>query len=90
MQRYSFRVEGRVQGVGFRYFVLQTAQNLHVTGWVRNRADGSVQGEVQGDEASVNEFFAKVRAGNGIAKVINMHYSSQEPKANERAFAIAR
>lgn len=90
MQRYSFQVEGRVQGVGFRYFVLQTAQNLHVTGWVRNRADGSVQGEVQGDEAAINQFFAKVRAGNGIAKVINMHHTSQEPLANESGFSIAR
>jgi acylphosphatase len=44
LSRLHARVEGRVQGVGFRYFVLETAQELGLSGWVRNRWDESVEG----------------------------------------------
>jgi acylphosphatase len=48
-------VRGRVQGVGFRYFVLQKAQGLGLKGWVRNLPDGRVEVEVVGDEDAVDE-----------------------------------
>lgn len=48
-RRLHARVTGRVQGVGFRYFVLTEAQNLGLTGWVRNRWDGSVEVLAEGD-----------------------------------------
>ena len=41
---------GRVQGVGFRYYAVQKARQLRLTGWVRNLYDGSVEMEVQGEE----------------------------------------
>ena len=47
-ERLYALVEGRVQGVGFRYFVLTAAQELHLTGWVRNRFDGSVEVTAEG------------------------------------------
>ena len=43
-------VKGRVQGVGYRYFVRQTAQSLSLTGWVRNCPDGDVEAQAQGGE----------------------------------------
>lgn len=44
---------GRVQGVGFRYYVLRTANALGLDGWVKNRDDGSVEMVVQGEEEQV-------------------------------------
>lgn len=51
--RYYGRAVGRVQGVGFRFFVQQNAVELGLTGWVRNMDDGSVTMEMQGQEAPV-------------------------------------
>ena len=46
---------GRVQGVGFRYHSTYKAENLGLTGWVRNCYDGSVEMEVEGQEALIDE-----------------------------------
>jgi acylphosphatase len=52
----SFQVHGRVQGVGFRYFVRGEAQALELAGWVRNEVDGSVTGEASGDFSRMAAF----------------------------------
>ena len=46
---------GRVQGVGFRYYAVNKANQLGLTGWVRNLPDGTVEMEVQGNELSIDE-----------------------------------
>ena len=46
---------GRVQGVGFRYYAVNKANQLGLTGWVRNLPDGTVEMEVQGNEQSIDE-----------------------------------
>ena len=46
---------GRVQGVGFRYYAVNKANQLGLTGWVRNLLDGTVEMEVQGNEPSIDE-----------------------------------
>ena len=46
---------GRVQGVGFRYYAVNKANQLGLTGWVRNLTDGTVEMEVQGNEPSIDE-----------------------------------
>jgi acylphosphatase len=46
-------IRGRVQGVGFRYAMVDEAERLGVAGWVRNRRDGSVEAVVHGDRAAV-------------------------------------
>jgi hypothetical protein len=48
MHRLHAVVHGRVQGVGFRYFVMREARALGLSGWVRNQADGSVEVEAEG------------------------------------------
>ncbi len=67
--RQRIRVFGRVQGVGFRYFCLQTAQEFGLRGWVRNLPDGSVEMEAEGDEAILQEFLAHVGKGSSWARV---------------------
>lgn len=63
-ERRAFRVivNGRVQGVGFRWATMHAASRCGATGWVRNRADGSVEAHVEGTApalASMREFFAQ-------------------------------
>jgi acylphosphatase len=56
-------VRGRVQGVGFRWFVREHARALGLAGWVRNRVDGMVELEVEGTERKVAELMAYVAEG---------------------------
>jgi acylphosphatase len=62
-------VSGRVQGVGFRDALLREAKRLGVTGWVRNRADGSVEAVVQGSPEAVEKIIGWVRRGPPAALV---------------------
>lgn len=56
MVRYYFRFIGRVQGVGFRFFVSMNAEKCKLTGWVKNLSDGSVAAEVQGTKFAIEKF----------------------------------
>jgi len=69
LTRRHLTVTGRVQGVGFRWFAFETAESLGLTGWVRNRADGSVEAETEGTRAALDEFERRLRAGNSAARV---------------------
>jgi acylphosphatase len=69
LTRLHLVVRGRVQGVGFRWFALETAESLGLTGWVRNREDGSVEAEAQGTEEALSAFVARLKSGNPSAKV---------------------
>ena len=62
-------VSGRVQGVGFRDALLREARRLGVTGWVRNRADGSVEALVQGSPEAVEKIIGWARRGPPAALV---------------------
>ncbi|HXO27290.1 MAG TPA: acylphosphatase [Thermoanaerobaculia bacterium] len=67
------RLRGRVQGVGFRWFVRGVARELGLAGRVRNLRDGSVEIEVAGDPKSVEELKARVRQGPPGAAVAGLH-----------------
>lgn len=64
-----FRVEGRVQGVGFRWHCAQRAQALGLAGWVANRADGGVEGEIAGPAEAVERMLDWLREGPPAARV---------------------
>ena len=57
------RIEGRVQGVGFRFYLQRRARELGVTGWVRNRLDGTVEAVVQGMPDAVETMLVWARCG---------------------------
>lgn len=62
-------VAGRVQAVGFRAFVAQAANNLGLTGWVRNVGYDQVEAIAEGQRADLEEFAAIVRAGPRASRV---------------------
>lgn len=62
-------VHGRVQGVGFRYFVLRVAAELGLRGWVGNEPDGSVRCVAEGSPAAIGRFEALLTAGPPSAEV---------------------
>ena len=64
-----FRVRGRVQGVGFRYFAQRHARAQALSGWVRNCEDGTVEGEAAGTPAAMERFLAALREGPRSARV---------------------
>lgn len=88
MLRYYIRVSGRVQGVGFRYFVQYTASLLNLTGWVRNLDDDSVEMEVQGQEEMLNAFINKIRKGNGFSRVDDFPIHKLPLIDEEKSFKI--
>ncbi len=62
-------VHGFVQGVGFRSFARRQAAACGVSGWVRNRADGSVEFCVEGSVSAVDDYLSVIRKGPGYAEV---------------------
>jgi acylphosphatase len=62
-------IRGRVQGVGYRYFVEHEARARGVEGWVRNRRDGSVEAVFAGPAAAVTAMVAACRRGPSSARV---------------------
>lgn len=75
MVQYEIKITGRVQGVGFRYFVQQRAAEFNIKGWVKNERDGSVLVRAQGEEKDVETFLEHLRIGPSMARVLKVEKS---------------
>lgn len=73
------RVEGFVQGVGFRDFLMLAAEAGKLDGWVRNRADGSVEALVSGPTKAVEDFVQAATQGPRGARVTSVDLHNSEP-----------
>jgi acylphosphatase len=69
LKRIYLNVEGRVQGVGFRYYCKEEAAKLNLYGWVKNNSDGSVSLEAQGDVTLLTQFIDLVQIGPSYSRV---------------------
>jgi len=69
MTARRFLVSGRVQGVGFRAFVVEAARGLGLAGWVRNRADGRVEALAEGREEALDALARALADGPLFARV---------------------
>jgi acylphosphatase len=69
---YRYVVQGRVQGVGYRYFILRQADALGVSGFARNLADGAVEVLAEGTGAALADFEARLREGPAFAEVASV------------------
>ncbi|MDQ0150089.1 acylphosphatase [Eubacterium multiforme] len=88
MNRMKVTFTGRVQGVGFRYFVQLNAINYNLTGWVKNLSNGDVLLEVQGNNDTINKFLNIIKKGNGFSKVIDMSITSLPVNLKEKKFKV--
>lgn len=68
-RRLDAVIRGRVQGVGYRFFVIRTATELGLTGWVANLADGAVRCVAEGDLVALEVLAERLRAGPAAAFV---------------------
>jgi acylphosphatase len=80
-------VRGRVQGVGFRYFVNHHANRIGVRGWVRNLDDGSVEVLAMGTEDQLNELAGYLHAGPQFSDVRGVE-ETEEPLVQSSGFSI--
>ena len=76
-------ITGRVQGVGFRYFALDKAEEFHITGWVRNTMDGKVEMEASGEADNLATFIDWIKMGPARAII---HTFSVSDIAGQRNF----
>ena len=84
----KFHVRGRVQGVGFRYFVESAAMREGLHGWVRNLPDGSVEAQAEGDVDAVERFERALRHGPPAARVDEVRVDSMDPTGRDTGFAV--
>lgn len=62
-------IHGKVQGVGFRYYTQQKAQELNLEGWVKNQPDGTVYVETEGKKQAIESFIDWCKMGPAMAQV---------------------
>ena len=87
-KRLRITVFGRVQGVGYRYFCHENAENLCLSGWVHNRCDRTVELEVQGDRDSISTFVIQLREGPRLSHVTNVQFSEIPVQTGDSDFVI--
>ena len=83
--RKHILVYGRVQGVGFRYRASHAARSFGLTGWVRNNPDGTVEMELQGEEAQIDQVILAIERG-AFVRIENMQEKQIPVVEDERDF----
>jgi acylphosphatase len=81
------RIDGRVQGVGFRYWTESEAVSLDLSGWVRNRRDGSVEAVFSGPADAVAEMLERCRQGPPAARVDRLDTADEDEPPTD-GFAV--
>lgn len=81
-------IEGRVQGVGFRYFVQECAEDLALTGWVRNCERGHVEVFAEGPRGQLELLLKQLERGPRAALVTNVTVEWQSPTGLYKQFSI--
>ena len=88
MRRVRAIVTGRVQGVSYRASTADEAQRLGLTGWVKNRRDGSVELEAEGEAKLVADLLAWCEHGPPAARVSRVVVEELTPVTDEEGFSI--
>lgn len=85
------KIKGRVQGVGFRYFTVKQAEDLGLTGWVKNIADGSVDVVIEGSKKQIEQMISRLHKGPVSARVSDViEIKQKEAQENYTTFSVRR
>ena len=88
MRRVRVKIFGRVQGVGFRFFIYRNAKNLGLKGWVRNLADGTVEVVFEGEDKKIKEILELCKKGPPLARVERIEVREEKFKNEFQDFEI--
>jgi len=83
-----FLIQGIVQGVGFRYFTRRAARDLNLAGYVRNRADGSVEAVARGNDACLSALEEALRRGPSASRVDSVRVEEYDGEVGPDDFII--
>jgi acylphosphatase len=86
--RIHATVRGRVQGVSFRYFVVEQAEKLALNGWVRNKWDGSVEVTAEGTRQNLESLLQALREGPPMARVTDVDFEWREFTGEFNGFQV--
>ena len=84
----SIKIFGNVQGVSFRYYTVQKARELNLTGWIKNAPDGTVEILAQGEKKALQKLMAWAREGPQGAEVKKVVLAWRQPQAVFETFEI--
>lgn len=87
-QRLHATISGRVQGVGFRYFVIQATQELKLSGWCRNLYNGKVEVLAEGELEALDDLLQQLRQGPGGSRVTDVEVEWSPAKGEFRRFSV--
>lgn len=81
-------ISGSVQGIGYRQWMKHEAQKVHITGWVKNRTDGSVEAVVSGDDQNIDTLITVSRQGPLLSHVIDVTVVPYTKKETFSSFSV--
>ncbi len=82
------RIQGKVQGVGFRFYATRVARKLGLTGWIQNLRDGSVECQVEGEPEKIDELVDELREGPRFAEVSSIEQERKDFTGKLRDFDV--
>jgi acylphosphatase len=88
VQTRRYRIRGRVQGVGYRYFTQQIALGLGVRGWVRNLPNGDVEAHAEAENAVLDRFRAELERGPSFSRVSEVTEENASADGRATSFEI--
>ena len=87
-KRQRIIITGRVQGVGFRYYTYRKANELNLSGWVKNNPNGSVAVFIEGEKGLINDFIVQLKIGPPSASVSDIGINYTKYTAQYKKFEI--
>ena len=86
--RVHYYISGKVQGVAFRYYTIKSANDLSLTGWVRNTSDGRVEIIAEGEDKNLEKFLKLINKGPVLSRVDKVRVEKEEYLGEFSGFKI--
>ena len=81
-------IKGKVQGVGFRYWLCKAAVQRNINGWVRNKISGEVEAVLIGNDAEINNLIKLCKKGPASSKVVKVKVQNYQKEYSKKSFSI--